>query len=89
VWYLGPQICAPGFALEHHPVIALIAPRIFLFLAGETGEWSRPFIDALQPVYGLLGTRQNLGWLNHRAGHRYEPEARAAAEAFFDAHLRG
>jgi dienelactone hydrolase len=91
VWYLGAQIAAPGFAPEHHEVLALVAPRAFLFLAGEAedGERSRPFIDAVQPVYALLGAGENLGWLNHRAGHRYPPEAQAAAEAFLDAHLRG
>jgi len=90
VWYLGPQITAPGFALEHHQVMALIAPRAFLFLAGEAedGERSRPFVDAVQPVYELLGAREKLDWLNHRAGHRYPPEARTKAEAFLDAHLR-
>lgn len=91
MWYLGAQITAQGFALEHHQVMALVAPRAFLFLAGEAedGERSRPFIDAVQPVYDLLGAGRNLGWLNHRAGHRYPPEARAVAEAWLDAHLRG
>ncbi len=91
VWYLGPQVAAPEFAHEHHEMLALVAPRAFLFLAGEAedGERSRPFIDAVQPVYDLLGAGDRLGWLNHRAGHRYSPEARAAAEAFLDTHLRG
>jgi dienelactone hydrolase len=90
VWYLGPQICAPDFALEHHQLMALIAPRGFLFLAGEAedGERSRPYFEAAQAVYRLLGAEANLGWLNHRAGHRFPPEAQAAAEAFLDRRLR-
>lgn len=90
-WYLGAQITAPGFALEHHQVLALVAPRALLFLAGEAedGERSRPFLDAVRPVYALLGAEDRLGWLNHGAGHRYPPAARAAAEAFLETHLRG
>ena len=89
-WYLGPQINTANFELEHHQLLALIAPRAFLFLAGEAedGERSSPYFESAQAVYRLLGTEQNLGWLNHRAGHRYPPEAREIAEAFLDAHLR-
>ncbi|MBP6508695.1 MAG: hypothetical protein KA257_14125 [Opitutaceae bacterium] len=36
----------------------------------------------------LLGAEDKLGWLNHRAGHRYPPEAQGAAEAFLDTHLQ-
>lgn len=90
VWYLGPQITAPGFALEHHQLMAFIAPRGLLFLAGEAedGERSRPFFEAAQAVYRLLGAEANLGWLNHRAGHRYPPAAQTAAEAFLRRQLR-
>ena len=85
-WYLGPVIRREGFALENHQLLALIAPRGFLLLAGESadGERSWAFVEAARPVYRLLGAEQNLGWLNHRAGHRYPPEARAVAEDFLD-----
>jgi len=90
VWYLGPQISAPGFALEHHQVMALIAPRAFLFLAGEAedGDRSWPFVESVLPLYHLLGAERSIGWFNHRAGHRYPPAAQAVAEAFLDAHLK-
>jgi len=89
-WYLGPRIQEPDFALENHQVLALIAPRAFLLLAGDSadGDRSRAFIDAARPVYQLLGASQNIGWLNHHQGHSYPPEARAAAEEFLDRHLR-
>jgi dienelactone hydrolase len=90
VWYLGPRIKQPGFALENHQVLALIAPRPFLLLAGESADSDRSwaFIDAARPVYQLLGTPQNIGWLNHRKGHSYPPEARVAAEKFLDMYLK-
>ncbi len=90
IWYLGPKIREPGFALENHQVLALIAPRPFLLLAGDSADndQSWGFIEAVLSVYRLLGAPENLGWLNHHLGHRYPPEARAAAEGFLDQHLK-
>jgi hypothetical protein len=90
MWYLGPQIREPAFTLEHHELMALIAPRGFLLLAGDSadGDRSWPFVEAVMPVYRLHGAERSIGWLNHRTGHRYPPEAQAAAEEFLDAHLR-
>ena len=90
VWYLGPRIRQSDFKREHHELIALIAPRGFLLLAGESadGERSGAFIEAARPVYNLLGAKDDLSWLNHRQGHRYPPEARAAAEEFLDHQLK-
>ena len=89
-WYLGAEIRKEGFALENQQLLALIAPRGFLLLAGESadGDRSWAFIDAARPVYRLLGAEKNLGWLNHRAGHRYPPAARVPAEEFLDGFLR-
>jgi dienelactone hydrolase len=90
VWYLGEKIRAPGFPLEHHQLMALIAPRGFLLLAGESADGARSgaFVDAARPVYALFGAEKNLAWLNHGAGHRYPANARQTAEAFLDAQLQ-
>lgn len=71
-------------------MLALIAPRAFLLLAGDSADNDRgwAFIQAVRPVYELLGAPANIGWLNHHQGHRYGPEARAAAEEFLDQHLK-
>ena len=89
-WYLGPAVRQAGFAGELHEVLALIAPRGFLLLAGESadGDRSWPFIDAARPVYRLLGAERNVGWLNHRQGHRYPAAAREVAEEFLDRFLK-
>jgi hypothetical protein len=89
VWYLGPGIRRPDFALEHHQLIALAAPRAFLLLAGDSadGDKSWAFVEAALPVYRLLGAPGNLGWFNHHQGHRYPADAQTVAEAFLDAHL--
>ena len=90
IWYLGPKIREPGFDLENHQLLALIAPRPFLLLAGDSadGDRSWAFIEAALPVYRLLRAPDNVGWFNHHGGHRYSPEARAVAEEFLDGHLK-
>ena len=89
-WYLGPRSRTPAFKHEHHELLALIAPRPFLLLAGDSADsdQSAAFIEAARPVYELLGARDNLRLLNHRQGHRYPAGAQAAAEELLDRHLK-
>jgi len=91
VWYLGPKIKAPGFERENHEVLALIAPRAFLLLAGNSAdhEGSKALVDAVKPIYRLFGAEENLRFFNHGLGHRYPPEARVTAEEFLDRQLKG
>ncbi len=88
-WYLGPRIKRPDRTLEHHQLLALIAPRPFLLIGGGSadGDQSKPFIGAAQEVYGLFDAKDHLRFLNHGQGHAYPPEARAGAEAFLAEHL--
>jgi hypothetical protein len=90
VWYLGADIKQPDFNMEHHQVISLVAPRAFLLLAGNSSDDDRSwaFIEAVMPVYKLLGAANNIGWFNHRMEHCYPPNAQAVAEAFLDNHLK-
>ncbi|HPC61329.1 MAG TPA: dienelactone hydrolase, partial [Verrucomicrobiota bacterium] len=90
VWYLGPQIRKADFKLENHTVLALVAPRPFLLIGGDSADSDRSlaFLDAVRPVYDLWDAGNRLQWLNHRQGHRYPAEARAAAEAFLDQYLK-
>ncbi|MBW3542714.1 MAG: dienelactone hydrolase family protein [Planctomycetes bacterium] len=74
-WYLGEGIHAENFALNHHQLLALTAPRALLILAGESGPGAAdgrrtwPFIEAALPVYRLYGERPRLGLYNHGEGH--------------------
>lgn len=74
-WYLGPQIREPSFARNHHELLALVAPRAFLVLGGESGpgaadgDRSWPLINAALPVYKLYPMTPRLGLLNHGEGH--------------------
>jgi hypothetical protein len=87
---LGPGIRKPGLELEHHQLLALVAPRAFLLMAGDSADddRSRTFVEAAWPVFRLLGVPDHVQWFNHRTGHRYPPAAREVAEAFLDLHLK-
>ncbi len=78
-WYLGPAIRDENFPLNHHQLLALIAPRPFLILGGESGsgaadgDRSWPLIEAALPAWRLYGEPTRLGLLNHRQGHSISP----------------
>jgi dienelactone hydrolase len=89
-WYLGPKIREKDFDLENDQILALVAPRGFLALAGGSadGERSRALIDEVVPVYELYGAAKRLEWQDHHRGHAYPPEAREAAEGFLTEQLK-
>ncbi|MCU0963059.1 MAG: dienelactone hydrolase family protein [Pirellulaceae bacterium] len=74
-WYLGPAIQDEQFPLNHHQLLALIAPRPFLVVGGEAGpgaadgQRSWPLIAAAMPVWRLWGEPVRVGLLNHGQGH--------------------
>jgi dienelactone hydrolase len=73
VWYLSKEIDA--FGHKHHEVLALAAPKPFLLIGGDSadGEQSRPYIEAVKPVYGLYHKTGNLELKNHGQGHSAIP----------------
>jgi hypothetical protein len=89
-WYLTDQMKAHIPALEHHQVLALVAPRPFLVLGGgdADGEASWPFIQAVLPVYELLGAGDRVGLIDHKRKHSLPPEARRVAYRWLDYWLR-
>jgi dienelactone hydrolase len=89
-WYLGKQIKAPGFARDHHELIALIAPRPFLLIAGDSADHDRSlaFIEAARPIYALLGAGSYLKFWNHRQGHVYSPAVHGKATGFLSLNVR-
>jgi hypothetical protein len=88
-WYFGPKIREHDFNLDNERALALIAPRSFLLLAGDSADSNRSwaYIAAVMPVYKLLAVPENIAWWNHHRGHAYPPEARAIAETFLEKHL--
>lgn len=88
-WYLGPEVKDEDFGRDHHQLLALIAPRAFLLIGGESsdGNKSWPYLNAAQDVYRLYGAEDCIGMMNHGAGHAPTMEACEAAYEWFDRHL--
>lgn len=93
-WYLGPAIRDEQFPLNHHHLLALIAPRPFLVLGGESGggaadgDRSWPLLEAALPVWKLYGEPTRLGLLNHRQGHSISPESFEKISDWLETYLR-
>lgn len=85
-WYLGSEIREGSFARDHHQLLALIAPRPFLLIAGEDadGDKSWPYLNAAREVYGLYGAEAELAMINHRSGHAPTTEALNLAYKWLD-----
>jgi hypothetical protein len=88
-WYLGPTIKEPAFTHEHHELLALVAPRPFLLVGGNSADGDRgwPFIAATLPVYELYRKPARLGQFNHGKGHAVPPEAEARIEEWLLTYL--
>lgn len=93
-WYLGPIVNAPDFRRNHHELVALIAPRPFLVIAGEQGqgaadgERSWPYLQAALPMYRLNGSLAPLGMINHRGGHPLPAELHGRIAEWLATYLR-
>ncbi len=79
-WYLGEAIRDENFPLNHHQLLAMIAPRPILVIGGERGpgaadgDRSWPLIKAAIPVWELYGKPVRMGLLNHGQGHTVSME---------------
>ena len=56
-WYLDHEIKGRQMQLNHAELLALIAPRAFLLMGGDSadGDISWPYIEATMPVWKLAG----------------------------------
>lgn len=92
-WYLGPKINEDDFPLNHHELLAMIAPRSLLVIGGESGrgasdgDRSWPYIAAANEINRLYGEPASIGLLNHRQGHRLTPEYAEKAFEWLEASL--
>ncbi|MFN0105487.1 MAG: SUMF1/EgtB/PvdO family nonheme iron enzyme [Bryobacteraceae bacterium] len=86
-WYLGKAIEQLLKDADHHELLALISPRPFLLIAGESadGDKSWPFIAAAQQVYER---KDRIGMINHRTGHSPTEESVQLAMEWLERFLR-
>jgi hypothetical protein len=89
-WYLTEAMKKHIPEMEHHQVMALIAPRPFLVLGGDSadGAASWPFVKEAREVYALLGAKDRIGLHNHKAGHTFPDAARQLAYRWLDHWLK-
>jgi hypothetical protein len=88
-WYLGSSIQREDFRHEHHELLAMIAPRPFLLIGGDSadGDKSWPFIAAALPVYQLYADPAPLGVFNHKQGHAVPAEAEKRIYEWIETYL--
>ena len=88
IWYLGKEI--HDFGHQQHEVLALAAPKPFLLIGGDSadGEKSKPYIEAVRPVYTLYGKDpETLDLYNHGTGHSVTPGAEQRHYDWFRTYL--
>jgi hypothetical protein len=76
-WYLGERIRDLPSGSDHHELLALIAPRPFLLIGGDSADNDKSwhYINAAKPVYALFTKPEHIAYVNHRKGHSPTPEA--------------
>lgn len=89
-WYLGKQVADPDFKHDHHEIVAMIAPRAFLLVGGESadGEKSWPYIQRAREVYKVYSPKPALGFWNHRQGHTVPSEEVKRMTEWLDYYLQ-
>lgn len=85
-WYLGDRIASAPPGTDQHELLALIAPRPFLLIGGESSDKDESwhYINAAGAVYEQHGQPRNIGYINHRAGHTPTAESIVAAFEWLD-----
>jgi hypothetical protein len=76
-WYLGEAIRTLDKGTDHHELLALIAPRPFLLIGGDSADNDKSwhYINAARSVYSQSGVPRHIGYVNHRKGHSPTPES--------------
>jgi hypothetical protein len=89
-WYLGERTRTLPPGADHHELLALVAPRPFLLIGGESSDKdaSWHYINAVRPVYRLLNRPDDIGHFNHRSGHSPTVEAMQLSMEWFRRFLR-
>lgn len=67
-WYLGENLRQLPAGADHHQLLALIAPRPFLLIGGESSDNDQSWYY-INAVKGLYGKPEEVGYVNHRQGH--------------------
>jgi len=88
-WYLGSEIKQPNFPRNHREIAALLAPRPFLLIGGDSadGVASANYIESARSVYRLYGESNRIELFNHKKQHTVPPEAEEKIYQWFEKYL--
>lgn len=86
-WYFGKAIEKLPREADQHELVALMSPRPFLLIAGESadGDKSWPFLAAAQQAYK---SKDHVGMINHRSGHSPTEDSVQKAMEWLERFLR-
>jgi formylglycine-generating enzyme required for sulfatase activity len=78
-WYFDSTLKNRDRATDQQELLALIAPRPFLLIAGNDTDSDKSwhYVNAARAVYSLFGDPRRIGMINHGTGHSPTPEAAA------------
>lgn len=89
-WYLGADCTSANFAMDHHQLLAAVAPRAFLLIGGEASDGSKslPYLIEAQKAFVASGKPVHLGFYNHRQGHKVTDESLARSIGWLEWQLK-
>ncbi len=89
-WYLGADCTKDNFAMDHHQLLAAVAPRAFLLIGGEAsdGSASLPYLIEAQKAFFVSGKPSQLGFYNHKQGHHVTDESLARSIGWLEWQLK-
>lgn len=89
-WYLGEDCTKADFAMDHHQLLAAVAPRAFLLIGGEASDGSKslPYLIEAQKAFVASGKPAHLGFYNHKQGHQVTDESLARSISWLEWQLK-
>ena len=89
-WYLGAECTKANFVMDHHQLLAAVAPRAFLLIGGEAsdGSASMPYLIEAQKAFVVSGKPAHLGFYNHKQGHHVTDESLARSIGWLEWQLK-
>lgn len=89
-WYLGADCTKDSFVMDHHQLLAAVAPRAFLLVGGEASDGSKslPYLIEAHKAFVVSGKPAHLGFYNHKQGHQVTDESLARSIGWLEWQLK-
>lgn len=89
-WYLSKACQDPTFDLNHHELVACIAPRPLLVIGGDASDGlsTIPYLRPAVPAYRLFNSPVRLALYNHGQGHVVTEESLVRSLEWLETYLK-